>query len=759
MSSGMKLPLPPDQPTPSLNESAAEPSESGGTKTEKKQHMSDDRTAGNGHNQRSIQNAKMPHVGIHRSGMTPGGKLNPRRGRYLFADVNPLVFVLPPPARQKLPPSGQFPRKAARQEGTKPSETTRRFPRKPLLETISRANTRPHSLQKPSLSVNAVNGAASRQDDKISFREPPTVSHSVPSVELSGKLTTTETSTTRTKAPKSQANRTPRTVGKSDTKDVKPNSSPTTRTKASKSQANRTPRTVGKSCTKDVKLNSSPVKTQEEEKVYITTKSPYHVGRAWQPLPVKPIGVPPLSPSFKENDQIQHSWFILHETPSVDDAWNAYTTLNECAVPVPLAALHRMVRLVARERPRASTEYTRLLEILKRIRSAGGKVYPHEWNTLIDVAGGGLRNTTVRHYEMALSFFRDMTKGRAPGTTLALDSGSSDVEDETTTEPVEADIYTYTTLLGIAARTKEPKCLRHARTLLERSGIPPNRFTHLALIPYFSVTSQLGAVRSTLILLEGDRMEVGLDGINALLLAYSRNRRLDVVTMIYRLLKHNLTPDLEDIEDETARLEEYRRQLRTEEFIVVPDYLVPNQVTYTSLIQIMAYHGHLSSALKIFADMLAAPNTEHGAPLIRDADGVLKPSLYQPTSTVFRALFLGFRRHALKVGAARGVERGHICQPRPKRNANSPDEWTLNNLQRVLDLFMSMPSDMQMGRSAFYWLIVAFQITSGNDRQLLRDVWRRVEGRFRISSGPNNRLYIIKASLFSETETINHCIQ
>ncbi|KAG5731583.1 hypothetical protein E4T56_gene3786 [Termitomyces sp. T112] len=437
---------------------------------------------------------------------------------------------------------------------------------------------------------------------------------------------------------------------------------------------------------------SSTGEKQEEQKPYITAEFPHHVGRTWRPLPIKALRVRPLPHVFSRNDQVIRAWTVLHETTSSNDAWKAYAILNEYAVPVYLGVLHRMVRLAARDRPRASAEFTRLLEILKQITFSGGKVYLHEWNALIAAAGRRWRKTSVRQYETALSFFRDMTKGQTPGTTLAIDAGSSDVEEKTTAEPLVPDIYTYTTLLGIAARTKDPKCLHHARMLLERSQIPPNRFTHLALVTYFSAVSQPGAVRSTLLTLERDNMELGLDGINALLSVYSKNQRLDLVTMIYRLLKHNLTPNLENVEEETNRLEEYRRQLRMEEFIVVPDYLVPNEATYTSLIQIMTYHGRLSTALRIFADMITAPNTERGAFLTRDADGVLRPTPYTPTPAIFRALFLGFRRHAkpLKDGAPLELK---------KRDVNSPDEWTLSNLQRVFDLFMSMPPTVQVATS------------------------------------------------------------
>ncbi|KAF8076000.1 hypothetical protein FPV67DRAFT_1469999 [Lyophyllum atratum] len=461
------------------------------------------------------------------------------------------------------------------------------------------------------------------------------------------------------------------------------------------------------------------------------------------------------STSFAAN--LKHTpegWiYTLQTTQSAADAWAAYTSLiSHPSNPwnihsddqrVGLALLHRLARLLARQRPKV--QYMRLLAVLTRLRAAGGTVQLHEWNALIDAAGqGGVRRLSVAHYETALSFFRDMTKGREPGTTLELGVHSQE-RDELEGEGimVEPDIYTYTTLIGIAARTRDMGCVRHARMLLDRSGIPPNRFTHLALMKYFTATKQPAAVRSTLLRIEQQDLEVGLDGINACLIAYSRNDRLDVVMMIYRLLKHNADPDQHDAADS---LVEMRRQLRQEEFIIVPENLLSNEVTYTTMIQIMAYHGNLSATLTVFVDMLSSLNVERGAPLVRDANGDLKPTTYRPTIAIFRAIFLGFRLHGLKL-SQKGLP------PSRLRKANPPDMpgWTLDNLEKIFETFMGMPPDMQIGMSVFYWLIVAFQKTSGNDDELVRRVWKRVEGRFRGKGpwgGTNNRLERLRASLF-----------
>ncbi|GLB33426.1 putative 60S ribosomal protein L3 [Lyophyllum shimeji] len=502
----------------------------------------------------------------------------------------------------------------------------------------------------------------------------------------------------------------------------------------------------------------SSISNDEPEEPQYITESTHHTGAAWRPLPVRETTLPPLPPPTSELERAHRGWIrTLQTTQSAADGWDAYTAL--LAHPpepehapiggqrVQFALLHRLARLLARHRPQTQTEYMRLLAVLTRLRAAGGTVHLHEWNALIDAAGQwNVRRTTVVQYEAALSFFRDMTRGREPGTTLQLGVHAQDADElegeGRRAEPLQPDIYTYTTLLNIAARTNDVRCVRHARGLLERSGIPPNRFTHLSLTKYFTKTKQPAAIRSTLLKMQQQELELGIDGINACLLAYSYNDRLDVVMMIYRLLRHNADPEACDPAD---TLEEIRHQLEREEFIVVPAHLRANEITYTSMVQIMAYHGHLTGALTVFVDMISAPNLERGAPLVRDANGDLRPTTYKPTLAIFRAIFLGFRRHGLKLPKS-GLAPPHL------RAANPPGMpgWTLDNLEKILEAFLRMPPNMKFGPTVFYWLVVAYQKTTGDDIEVLRRVWKQVEGRFKGPWGSHNRLQRLRAELFPE---------
>ncbi|KAG5645750.1 hypothetical protein DXG03_005287 [Asterophora parasitica] len=513
---------------------------------------------------------------------------------------------------------------------------------------------------------------------------------------------------------------------------------------------------------------TTAIKTQpdqrEKKRRHHTTDSPqYQAGSAWRPLPIPWTFLPSFPPPLNEQERVRRRFTrILQSTQSAASGWGAYVSL--VAQPLPdsenkifFALLHRLARLIARERPTTQTHFMRLLAVLTTLRRAGGTVHIHEWNALTHAAGQGVRGTSVTQYEAALSFFRDMTRGRAPGTTLELGGPSKDPSREEIeghgsvhgsiegpdAEPVEPDLYTFTTLIDIAARTGDPDCVRHARGLLESSGTAPNRFTHLALMKYFVATKQPAAVRSTLLRIDQQELELGLDGLNACLVAYSYNERLDVVMMIYRLLRHNMDPEAgEDLDD----LERVRRQLYLEEHITVPSNLRPNEVTYTSMVQIMAYHGNLEATLTVFVDMISTLNVEQGAPLAPGDNGELKPTTYQPTLAIFRAIFLGFRRHGLKLPKS-GLAPPHL------RAANPPGMpgWTLDNLEKIFEAFMGMPPDIQIGPSIFYWVVVAFQKTSPDDVDVVRRAWNRLEGRFKGSwGGPDNRLHQLRASLFPE---------
>ena len=483
------------------------------------------------------------------------------------------------------------------------------------------------------------------------------------------------------------------------------------------------------------------------------TEFTYPAGLPWRAFPIKNI-----RSHAAGNEPSSHSDFLidleawrrsllqtLATSQSVTEVWEAYSNLlyspDDAAIGeprVPFVHMHRLCRILARHRPKTRKQFLRLLSVLTAIKEAGGEIKLHEWNALIDGAGKGWRRTSINDFRTSLGIYQDMITGRVPGKSSARDQGD---ENELRTSPVIPDIYTYTTLISLASRTLHANAFSYATSLLASSGLAPNRITHLSLLTYFTFTKQLSGVRSTLLKMQEQKLELGLDGVNACLWSYGHNGRVDLVMMVYRLLRHNVSPEIYVGEDDVASV---ARRLRVEEHIVIPPDMKPNEVTFTTVIQILAHHGNLSATLSIFMDMLSSQNLEMGAPLVPDANGILKPTPYSPTLPVFRAIFLGFSRHGvclMKDGTA----------PPRFRTANPLGQpaWSLANLQALFDTFLILPDHIVVSRSMIYWIMVAFEKTSGNDVTLLRQIWKQLETRFkRPRYGPNNRLGRIQSKLF-----------
>lgn len=455
---------------------------------------------------------------------------------------------------------------------------------------------------------------------------------------------------------------------------------------------------------------------------------------------------------------------VLGTTCSAEEGWKAYGVLSrlqqryditegdkETTPIIPFAYLHRLARVIAQNTPKTRGRFLWLLSVLTTIQNYGGVIHLHEWNALIDHAGKGWRKTRPEDFYNSLSIYYDMIYGRPPGSRFS-DASFDDIlsphpeDDPLYHQPslpaVEPDIYTYTTLINIAARTGHPSILHRATTLLKQAKIPPNRITHLSLLKYFTSQKQYSGVRSTLIKMREQNLELGVDGLNACMLAYSRNNRVDVAMMIYRLLRHNIAPEEHDEIDGIVSVQE---QLSEQEGIVVSPNWRPNEVTFTLVIQTMAYHGNLLAALSVFIDMLSTPNVERGAPLALDENGDLQPVPYPPTIHAFRAILLGYSRHGVGPSSNSNMRTGF--------DKNRDDlEWNLENLKAIFEKFLELPPDTKLSESTIFWTLNSFSRTSGHDLELLRTVWQRMEDRFGLfGGGPNHRLTRWRRSLFPET--------
>ncbi|KAJ8086193.1 hypothetical protein PM082_005016 [Marasmius tenuissimus] len=251
-------------------------------------------------------------------------------------------------------------------------------------------------------------------------------------------------------------------------------------------------------------------------------------------------------------------------------------------------------------------------------------------------------------------------------------------------------------------------------------------------------------------------LELGLDGVNSCIWAFTRIGRMDVVKLIYRVLRHNSLSDpriraeyddsfLESISDALTKLEE--------ESVIITEDMRPNEITFTEMIQVMAYHGDFFATINILSDMLSSDNIELGAPLVRgtsrdeegghvsvdgpstDGVGEVRYTKYSPTYAVFRALFLGFSRH--------GTDDPYS------------QTWTLDNLRDIYHDYMAFSNLESPSRREIYWMLLAFDRTSGHDLDVIREVWLELEERFVYDWG--NRLQKLREIIFSDdTDEARH---
>lgn len=453
------------------------------------------------------------------------------------------------------------------------------------------------------------------------------------------------------------------------------------------------------------------------------------IGRYHRRL-VEPIHAPTQTTTDKRGELLR----IIATTQSSDVAWDAYRMSSALAIDpvegqkstIPYAYFHRLARLLASTKPRTRTLFLRLLSVLASLKKAGGTIQGWEWNALIDCAGKGWRKTRPEDYRAALEVYKDMTSQKAP------EGGGHDEQDDSEgnvseTGVAKPDVVTYTTLLYIACRTLMPSTVRHAGNLLKLSGIHPNQVTHLTMLRYYTRTHQISGVRSTIMRMREQGFELSIDGINACMTAFMHNSRMDVVSTIYRVLRHHVVPECSVGEHDIRAAIHY---LDVTEDIVIAENIIPDRVSYTIIIQGLAYHGDLIQALRIFTHMLSSPDIEPFAPRVPDENGELLPVNYPTTLPVFRALFLGFARHAAPPVPKRKEEKlstrlRHLAHP-----PFSDSPWTLQNLNYLFMSFLELPMGTRPSERTIYWILVAFAKTSGNNADKLQEVWSQLEAHF-----------------------------
>ncbi|KAL6309574.1 hypothetical protein BKA93DRAFT_697993, partial [Sparassis latifolia] len=413
---------------------------------------------------------------------------------------------------------------------------------------------------------------------------------------------------------------------------------------------------------------------------------------------------------------------IMATTAAAEEAWDAYQALmalprRDNLLPIPYAHLHRLTRLLASTRPRTRALLLRLLSVLSTLHVTGGCVRVWQWNALIDCAGKGWRKTRLEDFKAALDVYEDMISGRRPGAAFSRSEAALAMErevfDDAHREEVRPDIITFTTLMNIAGRTLQENALRRASSMLEASGLAPNRITHLALIRYYTRKNQLSGVRTTLSRMRDEGFELGIDGLNACIWAYARNGRLDVSSAVYRILLHRVAPEDDLGQDDIDTAVKY---LYTTEALSIPEGILPDATTYYTLIQCYSYHGDLVRSLQVFMDMVSLSTRSSLT------DGTEETDLSSPTLPAFRAIFLGFARHGTPSPNTKGAE---LLSSRLKSSM-----WTSDNLHALFQSFLKLPHNVQPSERTIFWVLMAFATTSGHDARKLRKVWEQLEERF-----------------------------
>ena len=414
---------------------------------------------------------------------------------------------------------------------------------------------------------------------------------------------------------------------------------------------------------------------------------------------------------------------VMDTTGSVEEAWEAYQHLF--AMPLPegrallryYSRLHRLARLLSKVKPRTRTLFLRLLSVVSTLHKNGGNIQTWEWNLLMDCAGKAWRKTRPEDFKAALDIYRNMLERRAPGSTSSRTGFPS--SEEQGGPVMQPDIITYTTLLNIAGRTLQQTILRHARSMLDASGIPPNRITYLALIRYYSRKNDLTGVRAILSKMREQGMELGRDGLNACVWAYARAGRIDVASLMYRVVRHNLIP-----EDEAGAhdVQVAIRQLSFTEGLNIPATIKPDAITYYTLIQCYAYHGDFARALEVFGEMITVDDELHM--LERNLPGEDPTRTGEsPSMPAFRAIFLGFARHG-------GKNDDLLKEAGPLTKRLADRGWTLENLQGMFEVFLRQPHDSRPSERTVFWLLNAFDVLSGRDASTLQYVWEKLTERF-----------------------------
>ena len=473
-----------------------------------------------------------------------------------------------------------------------------------------------------------------------------------------------------------------------------------------------------------------------------------------------PVIVAPVPTAFTQDHERARLLNVIGATQSFDEAWDAYRAFSSLPLAedptlnkYPSRHLHRLISLLATIRPRTRRIYLSLVSIISTLRAADYLIYTWEWNLLMDTSAKGWRKTRFEDYKTSLRVFNDMLAYQkevreskvSQHTNQNVPSSSHDKEPILTHNGHTPDIYSYTTLISHAARTLSPQALEHARSLLNSTEVIPNCVTLLAQLRLHTYHNQMFGVRRTIAEIRDRGLTLDIYGVNSILWAFARNEHMEVAEAIYRVLRSNADVDgpddgvLEEVDEEIAVTAKFLAEM---ENIIIPRMVVPNRITYATLIQSYAYQGDLTRTLQVFADMLSSSD-----PIAIWRGEIGAVARFLPVMSIFRAIFLGFYRHGVGPGTPGAHRRDHYRSG----GSHGPGlDWNLDNLYAIYKGFLELPADRKPEDRVVYWLIMAFEKCSGGDYLRVREVWTTLEEKWGDRWG--SRLRRLRRTIYHNTE-------
>ena len=373
--------------------------------------------------------------------------------------------------------------------------------------------------------------------------------------------------------------------------------------------------------------------------------------------------------------------------------------------------------------------------MLTAIRDAGGTLYTWQWNALLHAAGDTQRRLRTRDYLASVRVLRDWREYAGQ-----LEEAQYCDHDELTSgkrAPIpEPTIRTYTTLLSIATRTRLPRLVAHALQLMRESSLAQDRLARLAILPFYTRKRKFDSVRAIIREFAEAREDVAVDGVTAYICALGRMGYVNEVEEVYAVLKENVRCAQGGLGAQ-GNGKEGDPKLLFGDLLVFPK-VVPNAVAYASVVQILAFHGHLRRALEVYQDMLADWQA------LQDAESEPEPL---PLQAVFRALFLGFVRHAQSpatVSTNPPLETDGSPEESPDSPEESPDpvDWNLSTLSTLFSSFCALTEDPPNGR-VVHWILRSFMKASDGDVEVMKTVWRTLEMTFGRLAVPRGYRHIV----------------